>query len=118
MPSSAFFNEVYRYSVKVNSTLLVFRYQSLQYKPPTGSTRSPGLRDISQEGERLALRLSTLEFMVGLSEAHPTMLKKAGGRTEVLVKRVWRAWASLRMVVWTIGWRVTCVSWHPHLTPC
>lgn len=59
--------------------------------PPPGTSPSPGANGGGNGGEdddeeKQALRLNALEFMISLSEARPSMVRKVNGWVEVVVR--------------------------------
>lgn len=51
-----------------------------------GNNEEDDADDDTEADERSTLRLSALEFMISLSEARPSMVKKLSGWTEVIVR--------------------------------
>ena len=61
------------------------------FPPPSTTTEEPeptpeSIEDEEERDERSTLRLSALEFMISLSEARPSMVKKVTGWTEIIVR--------------------------------
>lgn len=54
--------------------------------PPPGESPPPPSEDQQEDDERTTLRLSALEFMISLSEAKPTMVKKVAGWVDIIVR--------------------------------
>ena len=54
--------------------------------PPPGESPPPPSEDQQEDDERATLRLSALEFMISLSEAKPTMVKKVAGWVDIIVR--------------------------------